>query len=82
MTTVRKPGRRLVCTACGTTFGCSPQGPCWCAGEDFRLPVPPLPVEDGGPGDCLCPKCLRKLALAIEAPALDSPSSGGDHRDN
>jgi hypothetical protein len=30
---------------------------CWCAAEDFRLPMP----ADAGE-DCLCPACLRKAA--------------------
>ena len=49
--------RRLACENCGTEFSCSLSGPCWCADEDFRLP---MPARDGG--DCLCPDCLRKLA--------------------
>jgi len=50
-----QPPRRLACTRCGTEFGCSLSGPCWCSDEAFRLPMP----MDGG--DCLCPDCLRKL---------------------
>src|SRR5436853_5881054 len=49
-----QPSRRIACAGCGTEFTCSPSGPCWCAEEDFRLPIP----SDGG--DCLCPDCLRK----------------------
>nr|WP_249158354.1 cysteine-rich CWC family protein [Bradyrhizobium jicamae] len=48
--------RRLACVNCGTEFGCDPQGGCWCAEEDFRVPMP----SDGS--DCLCPACLRALA--------------------
>ena len=51
-------GRRLVCGRCGTAFACRPEGGCWCAEEDFRLP---LPVDDT---DCLCPACLRAAAQA------------------
>jgi hypothetical protein len=50
-----QPPRRLACAGCGTEFGCSLPGPCWCSNEAFRLPMP----MDGG--DCLCPDCLRKL---------------------
>jgi hypothetical protein len=48
--------RRIVCSGCGAQFGCNPKGPCWCADEVFRLPMP----VDGG--DCLCPACLRQAA--------------------
>jgi hypothetical protein len=47
--------RRLACSACGTEFTCRPAGPCWCAEETARLP---MPVEGG---DCLCRDCLRKM---------------------
>jgi hypothetical protein len=50
------PSRRLACAGCGTEFTCSLSGPCWCAEEDYRLPMP----SDGS--DCLCPDCLRKAA--------------------
>jgi hypothetical protein len=50
------PSRRLACAVCGTEFTCSLAGPCWCAEESFRLPMP----ADGG--DCLCRDCLRKAA--------------------
>ena len=39
-------------------FSCSLYGPCWCAEEAVRLPMP----VDGG--DCLCRDCLRKMAEA------------------
>jgi hypothetical protein len=48
--------RRLACSGCGTEFTCSLSGPCWCAEETARLPMP----ADGG--DCLCRDCLRKMA--------------------
>ena len=48
--------RRLACSGCGTEFDCSLSGPCWCADEAFRLPMP----LDGR--DCLCPECLRQKA--------------------
>ncbi|MFL6789633.1 MAG: cysteine-rich CWC family protein [Bradyrhizobium sp.] len=48
--------RRLACARCGTEFTCGLSGPCWCADESFRLPMP----SDGS--DCLCPDCLRKIA--------------------
>jgi hypothetical protein len=51
--------RRLACSGCGAEFACNPAGPCWCADESFRLPMP----SDGG--DCLCPDCLRKMAGAL-----------------
>jgi len=50
--------RQLACSACGTVFGCNPTGPCWCAEETVRLPMP----DEGAGADCLCPHCLRKLA--------------------
>jgi hypothetical protein len=48
--------RRLACPRCGTEFTCALAGPCWCADESFRLPMP----DDGE--DCLCRDCLRKAA--------------------
>jgi hypothetical protein len=48
--------RRLACPRCGTQFTCSLAGPCWCAEETARLPMP----DDGE--DCLCRDCLRKAA--------------------
>jgi hypothetical protein len=58
------PSRLLACSRCGTEFTCDPAGPCWCAEEVARLP---MPVDDG---DCLCRDCLRKAAAQISiAPA-------------
>jgi hypothetical protein len=57
------PARRVICERCGTAFGCSLSGPCWCGEESFRLPMP----QDGG--DCLCPDCLRKAADRAAASA-------------
>jgi hypothetical protein len=54
--------RRLACSGCGVEFTCSLSGPCWCAEETARLPMP----VDGG--DCLCRDCLRKMAAATHAP--------------
>ncbi|MGA2994754.1 cysteine-rich CWC family protein [Bradyrhizobium sp.] len=51
-----QPVRRVICSGCGTEFACALSGPCWCAEEDVRLPMP----LDGG--DCLCRECLRKAA--------------------
>jgi hypothetical protein len=56
------PPRRLACAGCGTAFDCGLGGPCWCAEESYRLPLP----EAGG-GDCLCPDCLRQFAAAQKA---------------
>jgi hypothetical protein len=50
------PARCVVCSRCGTEFSCAQSGPCWCAEEEFRLPMP----LDGE--DCLCRDCLRKAA--------------------
>jgi hypothetical protein len=51
--------RRLACARCGAAFDCgSAAGACWCAAEDFRLPMPPGDARE----DCLCPACLRKAA--------------------
>lgn len=54
------PPRRLACARCGATFDCSLGGPCWCAAEPYRLPMPDAAAED-----CLCPSCLRKAAAAL-----------------
>jgi hypothetical protein len=51
-----QPTRHVVCSRCGTEFACALSGPCWCAEEDVRLPMP----RDGE--DCLCRECLRKAA--------------------
>jgi hypothetical protein len=58
-----QPSRRLACSGCGTEFICDRSETCWCAEEDFRLPMP----ADGG--ECLCPDCLRKAARAAGAAA-------------
>jgi Cysteine-rich CWC len=56
----REP-RRLACARCGAAFECGVgTGHCWCAEEDFRLPMP----AEGSGEDCLCPACLRKAAGA------------------
>jgi hypothetical protein len=55
------PSRRLACPRCGTDFTCSLAGPCWCAEETFRVPMP-----DNGE-DCLCRDCLRKAAEEIRS---------------
>jgi len=52
------PSRNVVCSRCGTEFTCALSGPCWCAEEEVRLPMP-LDCED-----CLCRECLRKAAAA------------------
>jgi hypothetical protein len=52
--------RRLACSRCGTEFTCSLGGPCWCAEETARLPMP----VDGE--DCLCRDCLRKAAAEMD----------------
>jgi hypothetical protein len=59
--------RDLVCARCGAAFTCGSggkDGRCWCADEDFRLPMPPAADQD-----CLCPSCLRAHAerLGVEA---------------
>jgi hypothetical protein len=54
--------RRLACAGCGAEFSCSLSGPCWCAEETARLPMP----ADGG--DCLCRDCLRKMAQTADRP--------------
>ncbi|MGA7803010.1 MAG: hypothetical protein WCB02_00110 [Bradyrhizobium sp.] len=48
--------RGVACSRCGTEFMCNPEGPCWCAEESARLPMP----VDGE--DCLCSACLRQAA--------------------
>jgi hypothetical protein len=58
---LEKPApRRLACSRCGTAFTCDIAGPCWCAEETTRLPMP----IDGA--DCLCRECLRKAAAQSE----------------
>jgi len=53
MDVVAKP-RPLTCARCGAAFECgSTLGHCWCAEEDFRLPMPADAAQD-----CLCPACL------------------------
>jgi hypothetical protein len=54
--------RQLSCARCGAAFECgSAAGKCWCAEEDFRLP---MPAADSGE-DCLCPACLRAAAARM-----------------
>jgi hypothetical protein len=60
--------RRLACSGCGTEFTCSLAGPCWCAEETARLPMP----IDGS--DCLCRDCLRKMAAQTIAGDAGSSS--------
>jgi len=55
------PPRRLACSGCGTEFTCGLAGPCWCAEEVARLPMP----LDGG--DCLCRDCLREMVASAAA---------------
>ena len=55
--------RTLACARCGAEFGCTLGGPCWCSDEDFQLPM-----DAAGEGvDCLCPTCLRALALELKS---------------
>jgi ribosomal protein S14 len=57
---LEKPAsRRLACSRCGTEFACGIPGPCWCAEETARLPMP-VSGED-----CLCRDCLRKAAEQV-----------------
>jgi hypothetical protein len=69
--TENPPSRRLACSACGTVFTCSPQGGCWCAEEDVRLPMPvagqDFEDQDFEDQDCLCRDCLRKAAEQPES---------------
>jgi hypothetical protein len=51
--------RRVVCKRCGIAFDCDRSGACWCASEDFRMPM-----LAGSTEDCLCPTCLRTAATA------------------
>ena len=59
--------REVICSACGTMFGCNPDGPCWCAEETLRLPMP-----QDGTADCLCPACLRRAAQGQAADRADT----------
>ena len=64
---LEKPAaRRLACSRCGTAFTCGMPGPCWCAEETARLP---MPVEGE---DCLCRDCLRKAAALAAGKAVPS----------
>jgi hypothetical protein len=63
----REP-RNLACARCGAAFECGVgTGHCWCAEEDFRLPMPAADSTE----DCLCQACLRKAAGMVRATALD-----------
>jgi hypothetical protein len=62
--------RRLACANCGTEFNCDPAGDCWCKEESLRVPMPATGE------DCLCPKCLRKLAEANVAWSDVGPYTG------
>jgi hypothetical protein len=55
--TTPSSSRTLTCASCGTAFGCTLDGACWCAEESFRLPLPTEAAQD-----CLCPSCLRRIA--------------------
>uniref|UniRef100_UPI003527E2B2 cysteine-rich CWC family protein n=1 Tax=Bradyrhizobium sp. (strain ORS 278) TaxID=114615 RepID=UPI003527E2B2 len=57
--------RTLSCEACGTEFTCDPHGSCWCFDESVRLPLPK--AGQSGFNDCLCARCLAKLARPSEA---------------
>jgi len=57
--------RRMACAQCGTAFDCRPGGGCWCADEDFRLPMPTADDD----ADCLCSTCLRARAAGLEQAA-------------
>jgi hypothetical protein len=62
--------RRLTCARCGAAFTCGANtGACWCAAEDFRLPMPAADSTE----DCLCPACLR--AEAARQAAADQAAS-------
>jgi hypothetical protein len=52
------PPRQLACARCGAAFECAVAGDCWCAAEPYKLPMPTDASED-----CLCPACLRQLAV-------------------
>ena len=54
--------RDVTCARCGTAFGCSLSGDCWCAEETAKLPVPARGEVEGE--DCLCRDCLRKAAAS------------------
>jgi hypothetical protein len=65
MTAAAPKPRPLTCQRCGAAFECgSTVGKCWCADEDFKLPMPPA----GSAEDCLCPDCLRAHARALKQP--------------
>jgi hypothetical protein len=63
--------RRIVCGRCGAAFDCTLDGPCWCAAEPYRLPLPTDTT------DCLCPACLRALAAARPQGFGSSANSSG-----
>jgi hypothetical protein len=58
--------RRIACARCGGGFACNPVGGCWCAKEEYRLPVP-LPDEFAALGDCVCPACIRAITTILLA---------------
>jgi hypothetical protein len=53
--------RQVRCERCGESFGCGLSKSCWCAQEEFKLPLP----TDAD--DCLCPRCLKEIAAQGEA---------------
>jgi hypothetical protein len=56
------PARRIACARCGAAFACGTggrDGGCWCGEEVTRLPLPASSTAD-----CLCPTCLRAVAVA------------------
>jgi hypothetical protein len=57
----RLPLRRIACGRCGSAFDCGGRadGTCWCMDEAYRLPMPAAAQQD-----CLCPACLRAVALS------------------
>jgi len=56
--------RTLTCESCGSDFSCDPGGSCWCFEEAVRLPLPKAGRSTFK--DCLCAKCLTKLAREAE----------------
>lgn len=61
---VNVTARQLSCESCGTEFTCDPQGDCWCFDEAIRMPLPK--AGQSAFKDCLCVKCLTKLARESE----------------
>jgi len=56
------------CSKCGATFGCGGLLGCWC--RDVKLDQAALVALRQAYSDCLCPDCLKELA--VQQPVSDA----------